>query len=113
MKAAITILIWAWQLACLYAWEILGMEGAGNLLTAWLVVCSFVATLGLFVADHKDMPAPNLLTAISPVYRSVMLVALIWFGHGFLGTLYALTWACVAAMRLSAKKHQAEGYGLG
>ncbi|MES2973378.1 MAG: hypothetical protein V4757_07205 [Pseudomonadota bacterium] len=114
MKAVISIIVWAWMFACLYAWDILGMDGAGNLLIAWMVVLASLAVLGVAVLKPEQIKGAGALPRwVRLPLAASFFILLVWFGHGWLAALYALTWICASILNDMQRKHQAEGYGLG
>lgn len=86
--------------ACLYAWKILGVEGAGNLLQAMLWT---FATLGIAVgfidARGTRSPRSELRSAVGTCTSLILLAALCWYGHMVLAAAYALGLVGSAAYR--------------
>jgi hypothetical protein len=88
-------------LGCLYAWKVLGIPGAGNVVVAWLWLGAVLGILpwiygavgntdGSPLPRSKDPAAAKALRAIAD---TVAALALVWFGHFGLAAL-------IGAMRI-------------
>ena len=77
--------------ACLYAWKIGGVEGAGNLLQAMLWTFAAIGTSLIFMgARGTRKPRTELGRAVGICNTLVLLAALCWFGHMVLAASYAM-----------------------
>ncbi|KQP43927.1 hypothetical protein [Pseudorhodoferax sp. Leaf274] len=106
--ALVGLALWALQIAALYAWEFLGIEGAGNLLTAWIVVLFVLTLVTIFTLDtSKPYTKPKGLP--KQITRSLSLAfvgAMVWFGHGWLAATFFVTAVLgMATHAVWAKEH--------
>lgn len=94
LKQATTLAaVWGGQFGALYAWEVLGIEGAGNLLTFWLATMLVLTMLYVLLVDYDKPYTPGLrLPAVVRATKHLLFIgALVWFGHAWLAVIYALT----------------------
>lgn len=92
MKAMVAITGWAAQFGALYAWDVLDIRGAGNLLTAWIVFLACAAVLAALIAPAEGSQERALPKQISRPLGLLFLALLIWFGHGVLAACYSAAW---------------------
>lgn len=84
MKTNLNPLIgWTGLLAAGYAWKFLGMEGAGNLLAAFLW---FAGAIGVFMICSEPKSArsyvtPRFVAAYGWACYWLLMAGLLWFGH--------------------------------
>jgi hypothetical protein len=85
--------LWIAQITALYAWKILGMDGAGNLLTAWIVVMFILVSLFVVMADTKKpyVKPKGLPWWVNRPLNVLFFCALAWFGHGWLAAMYGIS----------------------
>eukprot|EP01034_Spumella_vulgaris_P037885 gene37885-46751_t len=77
--------------ACLYAWKIDGVEGAGNLLQVVLWTLAAAGIAGIFMPTGPSVqPRNELRKAVGTCNALILLAALIWFGHIVLAAAYLL-----------------------
>lgn len=107
LKQATTLaVIWGGQFGALYAWEVLGIEGAGNLLTFWLAAMLALMVLYVLLVDYDKPYAPGLRLPL-PVRTTKHLLfvgALVWFGHAWLAVIYVVTNVITAGIDTAWKK---------
>jgi hypothetical protein len=117
LKFLRTLAIEAAFLGCLYAWKVLGVEGAGNLVAAWLWLGAAVGILMWIYGavgnkDGSPLKQPNELAA-SKVLRAAAdifaVLALVWFGHIGLALLIGVQRFGTACYQLSARRTAQEG----
>ncbi len=111
----VTALYWASALievALLYAWKIEGMAGAGNVLTAWIVIAGMfgVAALG-FAAQPDGATQGPVIEAYGLIAGQVLGVvfagAMFWCGHSLLGSLCLLAMFGEVAYRSALRRGRA------
>jgi hypothetical protein len=112
LKFLRTLAIEAAFLGCLYAWKVHGIDGAGNLVAAWLwfgaavgilmwIYGSFGNTDGSPLKRTKEPAASKVLRAAADI---VAVVALVWFGHVGLVVLIGVQRFGCACYDLAARK---------
>ncbi|MGQ2992755.1 hypothetical protein [Variovorax sp.] len=101
-----TLIDWTWiavECALLLAWKAGEVQGAGNVLAAWIVITG-VLGIGMFLpatqfAEH-ERPLPYAYGWKAIRFLGVALaVALLWYGHGLLALMQLLGEAGVQAFR--------------
>lgn len=113
-KVLQAIALWACQLGALYAWEILGIDGAGNVLSAWIAVLLALTVVFFIGVDFKkpyQQPGGLPKWIVRPLNLAFFL-ALVWFGHGWLATAYGLAVLITMAIHLSWKAEHEKRAGM-
>lgn len=88
-----SFIVWA-STACEYglllAWKIGRVDGAGRLLTAWIVLGGLFGVALVFAPPNSVLPAgPRVYGERAAMLLDlVMVAALFWLGHGLLGVLW-------------------------
>jgi hypothetical protein len=77
--------------ACLYAWKVDHIEGAGDVLQSLLWVLAFAGiALGFSDPRGEIQPRSHLRGIVGTVNSTVLLTILTWYGHFILVIFYAL-----------------------
>jgi hypothetical protein len=77
--------------ACLYAWKVDHIEGAGNVLQSLLWVLAFAGiALGLWDPRGEIQPHSHLREIVGISNTAALLTILTWYGHFILVIFYAL-----------------------
>ncbi|HVR48528.1 MAG TPA: hypothetical protein VMS38_02230 [Pseudorhodoferax sp.] len=107
-KVLTDLALWSSQFAALYAWKVLGIEGAGNLLTALITALLVLALLSVLLLDIKK-PYKKLKGLPRWITRSLSLGlfgVLVWFGHGWLAAMYGTATVLLIALHVAwSAKH--------
>lgn len=103
-----TIISIALHWGLLYLWQVKGLEGAGNVLVAWLWLINLIAIFLLpFGKVNPRPPAPVWLRAVLGVRRLIGLVfvgAMAWVGNIALAILMLLVMVWLAALSTAGIK---------
>ena len=88
-----TVIVWtvtACEHLLLVAWKFWGVAGAGNLLTAWVIVAGLLGAALVFgPPGEADLTDSRVLGyRVVRVLDLGMAAALFWFGHSLLGILW-------------------------
>jgi hypothetical protein len=91
----------------LTAWKLFGVAGAGNVLTAWVVIGGLFGVALIFGPPGGALPPDRCIFG----YRIVRLLdvgmsaAFFWFGHGLLGVLWLASVLGVYSHSLRSAQH--------
>lgn len=94
-----------------FLWKAHGIEGAGNVVLAYFWIGTILMFFAICSADENDVkklsPRNGIVRAYLGFTQTVKYVALIWFGHYVLGTLYLFVGITWLARRDELKKKAA------
>lgn len=93
VRPGVSAFVWAVTVsehALLVAWKFWGIAGAGNLLTAWVVIAGLLGFAMLFGPPGEISWSAESVFGLRVVrmFDLAMAAALFWFGHGLLGVLW-------------------------
>ncbi|WP_128422660.1 hypothetical protein [Delftia tsuruhatensis] len=93
--------------ACLWQWEVNGVEGAGNLLKAQVALQLLIVLVaigsGAKERARMKMPLPD---GIAAWLSLGMLPCLAWYGHWLMGVAWLFVCVMSIGMRLERKQRQ-------
>ncbi|AOV02766.1 hypothetical protein [Delftia tsuruhatensis] len=104
---ALQLALYLSMYACLWQWEVNGVEGAGNLLKAQVALQLLIVLVaigsGAKERARMKMPLPD---GIAAWLSLGMLPCLAWYGHWLMGVAWLFVCVMSIGMRLERKQRQ-------
>lgn len=112
MKTVKFLATWAIHIALFYGWLVLGYTGAYNVIAATIIFCGLMCLLANFLPEKKLLEIAGarhwFRGPVGTVLNLGEIVLLLWVGHIWLGSFYAISWGLLK-IRLQVAQESTRG----